>query len=140
MKLLVTGGRNYTDTIVLNNVLDRLHSIFNITLLIEGGAFGADRKASNWAANNDVVSARYTADWNRYQRSAGVIRNRHMFEHSKPDIVVAFPGGSGTNNMVSVLLRSDRVGDVLFFDFRKEPQRIEHIIQKTMKGEKNKVV
>ena len=40
------------------------------------------------------------ADWKQYGRGAGPIRNREMLQYSEPDIVVAFPGGAGTADMI----------------------------------------
>jgi hypothetical protein len=44
---------------------------------------------------------RYRADWAKHGRAAGPIRNKQMLEEGKPDLVVAFPGGQGTANMMS---------------------------------------
>ncbi len=82
-------------------VLDRLHKEHAFTHLIHGGADGADTMAGEWAATKPEIE-RYVskADWAMFGRSAGPIRNAHMLEW-KPDLVVAFPGGSGTLDMVS---------------------------------------
>jgi len=42
----------------------------------------------------------FPADWSRHGKSAGPIRNRQMLIEGRPDIVVAFPGGKGTANMI----------------------------------------
>ena len=41
------------------------------------------------------------AKWEEHGNAAGPIRNRHMMTW-KPDAVIAFPGGSGTADMVSI--------------------------------------
>lgn len=48
------------------------------------------------------------ADWATYGKRAGMLRNAAMLELHKPDLVVAFRGGRGTANMVS-LARKARV-------------------------------
>ncbi len=40
------------------------------------------------------------AEWSKYGRRAGPIRNKQMLDVGKPHLVVAFPGGAGTANMV----------------------------------------
>jgi hypothetical protein len=40
------------------------------------------------------------AEWERLGRKAGPIRNQRMLEEGKPDLVVAFPGGTGTAGMM----------------------------------------
>jgi hypothetical protein len=43
----------------------------------------------------------FPAQWDRYGEAAGPIRNAWMLEFGKPDLVVAFPGGRGTADMIS---------------------------------------
>jgi UDP-N-acetylmuramoylalanine-D-glutamate ligase len=43
----------------------------------------------------------YEADWDTHGKAAGPIRNKRMLDEGKPDLVVAFPGGRGTANMIS---------------------------------------
>lgn len=43
---------------------------------------------------------KFPADWDRYGKAAGGIRNSQMLIEGKPDLVVAFPGGNGTRDMV----------------------------------------
>lgn len=40
------------------------------------------------------------ADWNLYGKAAGAIRNTAMLDDHTPTLVVAFPDGKGTANMV----------------------------------------
>lgn len=70
--------------------------------VIEGGATGADDCAAGWAACTFVNHIQIKADWDRYKKAAGYIRNRQMLDESKPDAVFAFPGGKGTENMKSI--------------------------------------
>lgn len=68
-------------------------------MIIEGGAKGADETAREWAKELEVRYNTVFADWERYGKSAGHIRNKKMLEES-PDFVLAFPGGRGTENMI----------------------------------------
>jgi hypothetical protein len=79
--------------------LNEVHLTTPVTLLIEGGASGADRLAGQWAAEHDVPTLRMNADWKKYGRGAGHIRNQQMLDE-KPELLVAFPGGKGTADMV----------------------------------------
>ncbi len=100
MRVLVCGGRDYTDRGFLYTVLDNIHTSTPISCVIEGGAMGADSLAKLWAINNQVSVETYEAQWKQYGRAAGPIRNRQMLNEGKPDIVIAFAGGKGTRNMV----------------------------------------
>ncbi len=70
--------------------------------IIEGGATGVDSVAADWAAVNWTGLKEYKADWNKHGKAAGCIRNKQMLEEGIPDIVVAFPGGSGTAHMIKL--------------------------------------
>jgi YspA, cpYpsA-related SLOG family len=84
----------------LFDVLDRLNAERNFVLLIHGDARGADRLAGEWAQQRGVPVHAFPADWDKHRRAAGPIRNKQMLDEGRPDLVVAFPGGRGTNNMV----------------------------------------
>ena len=102
--VLVCGGRDYDDRDNVFDALDALHAEYTFDRVIHGGAMGADYLAHEWATSRRVVVRTFMADWNRYGRSAGPIRNRQMLEEGQPDLVVAFPGGSGTANMIKQAL------------------------------------
>lgn len=99
MRIIVCGGRDFTDHVLMNETLDELHDRMGIDCVIHGDARGADRMAAFWANKNKVPVIPYPADWNTYGNSAGPIRNTLMLKEESPDMVVAFPGGAGTNHM-----------------------------------------
>lgn len=100
MKVLVCGGRDFTNEAFICGRLDRLHAETPITALMQGGARGADTIAGQWARSKAGIQ-RFVcrADWETHGKRAGPIRNARMLEW-KPDLVVAFPGGRGTADMV----------------------------------------
>lgn len=100
MRVLVCGGRNYDDLVGVSLVLDTMHVQRPFTALIEGGAKGADVCAATWAWHVGVPIERFPADWTTHGKAAGPIRNQRMIDEGKPDLVVAFPGGRGTADMV----------------------------------------
>lgn len=106
MRVLVYGGRDFTNKRLAFNAIDLLHKEYGFTLVIDGMARGADTIAYNWAKDKGLLSERYPANWNKYGRAAGVIRNKQMLDEGKPDIAVAFPGGAGTSNMTRQLLEA----------------------------------
>jgi predicted Rossmann-fold nucleotide-binding protein len=96
MKILVCGGRHYSDYKKVKAVLDEQP----ITTIVHGGASGADQLAHQYAREKTIPVVVYPADWKTHGRAAGPIRNKEMLDMEAPDIVIAFPGGSGTQNMV----------------------------------------
>jgi hypothetical protein len=97
MKVLVCGGRSYLDHKRVFAVLDELKPKH----VVHGGASGADRCANDWALVRGVRRSIYPADWTRHGKAAGPKRNQLMLDKEKPDLVVAFPGGRGTADMVN---------------------------------------
>jgi len=100
MRVLVTGGRNFTDRQRVFYALDQFHKKHGITLIIHGNALGADASAHAWALMRHVPVEACPADWKAWGRTAGAIRNTEMLTTHKPDVVIAFPGGNGTADMV----------------------------------------
>ena len=105
MRVLVCGGRDYRDYDKVWAKLDAMHKREPITLLIEGGAQGADTYAYQWALARKVPRLTIKADWETHSKAAGAIRNAAMLK-MEPDVVVAFPGGKGTNNMMTQTRRA----------------------------------
>ena len=110
MRVLVCGGRKYTDRDHIHNTLCDIDTERGpITHVIHGGATGADDEAMIWVhmmAQNwrrrDIKHIPFVAEWHKHGRAAGPIRNKRMLEEGKPDLVVAFPGGKGTANMCAI--------------------------------------
>jgi len=100
VEVIVTGGRNYGGRSNVYETLDHMHSQTPITLIIQGGALGADCFALEWAVSRKVPHKTYHAEWNKYGKSAGTKRNRLMLFENQSATVTAFPGGTGTKNCV----------------------------------------
>lgn len=102
MRVLVRGGRGYGNVRRVFAVLDMIHHYVEpIDLLIHGACSmaGADLLAERWAQNREIAYYGMPARWRIDGRSAGPRRNRRMLT-LQPDLVVAFPGGPGTADMV----------------------------------------
>lgn len=102
MKILVCGGRDYSDHEEVANVLDGYcYSVPAMSVaIIHGGARGADSLAGRYAQENGICEIVVKANWDVHGKSAGPIRNQWMLDYCNPNIVVAFPGGAGTADMV----------------------------------------
>lgn len=103
--VIVCGGRRFHDSGLLGRTLDAVHAKHRITCLIEGGAGGCDALAYGWACGKPISTVRMSANWAKHGPSAGPIRNQDMLR-CKPDLVVAFPGGLGTANMMEIARRA----------------------------------
>lgn len=98
-KILVCGGRDFSDLAKVFETLDLIHSRRNIAVIIEGGANGADAIARLWGESRGIHVCTVRALWERYGKAAGPKRNEAMMALG-PTGVVAFAGGRGPADMV----------------------------------------
>jgi len=102
MRVLVFGGRDYKDREAVYAALDQVASRKGMSMLIHGGANGADSLASQWSKARRIPETVFPANW-QYGKSAGPYRNQRMIDEGKPDAAVGFPGGRGTKDMAQRL-------------------------------------
>lgn len=96
MKVLVCGGRDFNDVDKLYYTLAPI----DIDIIISGHARGADQLGEMFAHQYNIPVEVYPANWDIHGKRAGFIRNQQMLDEGKPDLVIAFPGGVGTADMV----------------------------------------
>lgn len=97
-RAIVCGGRDYRNFDRVVQIMDAAITRLNLSCVIHGNADGADKMAGFWAAARGLDVEPYPADWSK-GKSAGPARNALMLTKS-PDMVIAFPGGRGTADMV----------------------------------------
>lgn len=98
--VLTTGGRDYKDKVAVFDCLVKLNEQFDRLIMIHGDAPGADTLVYDMCKEMGIEQVRVPAAWNKYQKAAGPIRNKLMLDlFPNIDLVLAFPGGIGTNNM-----------------------------------------
>lgn len=106
-RILICGGRDFDDFNYMGKVLDRCKPFFlHDMVVIHGGASGADTLAGMWAEANGIPQIVIKAYWGYYKKKAGPIRNRWMLKYAMPDLVIAFPGGAGTADMMRIAKES----------------------------------
>ena len=101
-RILICGDRNYKDWV---KVQEYLNTISRTTVIIHGGARGADSLAGNLATSLKMKVIKFPADWDKYGKAAGVLRNQQMLDEGYPDLVVYFhkdlEKSRGTKDMVT---------------------------------------
>ena len=107
MRIIIAGSRYFDDYVFLEEqVNDILITEFILpTEFISGGAPGVDTLGEQYAKKHGWNVKRFPADWNKYGRAAGPIRNRQMAEYG--DILIAFDaGGNGTKSMIQEMRKA----------------------------------
>jgi hypothetical protein len=101
--MLICGDRNWTDKDLLQKVMSTFPPG---TTVIHGGARGADSIAGDVAKELGFSVVVFKADWKRFGKAAGVLRNVEMLNDGKPDGVIAFHHdirkSKGTAHMVKI--------------------------------------
>lgn len=106
MKVIIAGSRAITEPECV--VIAVYKSGFKITEVVSGGAPGVDRLGEWWAASKRLPIRRFLADWKKYGRSAGVIRNGQMAEYADALVAVWDGTSAGTANMIEQMKRAEK--------------------------------
>lgn len=105
-RVIVAGGRDFEDYALLQQTMDRLLvNVQDRIVIVCGRARGADSLGERYAQEHGHSVRTFPADWDRYGRAAGFIRNEEMAKNA--DALVAFWDGQsrGTQNMIEVARR-----------------------------------
>lgn len=86
MKIAIIGSRTFDDYSLLQETLKLYKS--KITLIVSGAAKGADSLGEKWALENNIKTLIFPANWNKYGKRAGFIRNEDIIKNC--DCVIAF--------------------------------------------------
>ena len=108
-RVLICGDRDYKHEQKIFDYIQALNPLEDI--IIHGNARGADASASTAAKLFGFAIIGFPAQWNKYGKSAGPIRNQQMLDEGKPDLIVYFHDNikksKGTKDMVS---RAEKAG------------------------------
>ncbi len=107
MKVLVIGSRGFDDYELLKETLDDLLSNASDIEIVSGGAKGADSLAERYAKEKGCSCRVFPAEWSKYGKSAGYLRNAEMHRYIskyKERICIAFWDGisKGTQHSFSL--------------------------------------
>lgn len=105
-KLIVAGGRDFNDAVLMERVLIALADVDYADMalsIVSGMARGADALGHLFAKTNGVRVYEFPANWDKYRKRAGFIRNQDMGNFS--DGLLAFWDGKsrGTAHMVDYM-------------------------------------
>lgn len=110
MRVIICGGRDFKDFTKGKLILEQLlmyQAAMGLLTVIEGGAKGADTMACEWTGQHvRCHHIQVNAEWEIHGKAAGHIRNAEMLTY-KPDMVIAFPGGRGTENMIKLAKKAE---------------------------------
>ena len=121
VKVIIAGGREFTDYAVLKRVCDHMLSkvkeTSNLTI-ISGGARGVDQMGERYAKENNINLTIKKADWETHGKSAGYKRNQEM-ANIATHLIAFWDGQSrGTKHMIDIAKRDNLKSYVAGYDGR----------------------
>lgn len=108
MKLGIIGGRTFMDSEMMEKTIISLYDIKNITVIVSGGAGGADTLGEMFAKKYNIITSVHKPLWDRYGKGASYIRNQKIVDES--DEIIAFWDGisKGTKMTIGLANRSGK--------------------------------
>ena len=100
MKVIIAGSRDITNYNLLLKVIEK--SKFEITEVVSGTARGVDKLGERYAEENNIPLKKFPADWNKYNKMAGYLRNKQMAEYADALIAIWDGESRGTKNMIDI--------------------------------------
>lgn len=113
MKVAIIGSRNFSNYQLMEDAINLLN--INISTVVSGGADGADILAEKYAKKNKKQLKIFPAEWEKYGKKAGFLRNKFIIEESS--IVIAFWDGEskGTGNSLSIAKKLKKPTFIFYF-------------------------
>jgi hypothetical protein len=104
-KVIVAGSRDFDDyellKIKLDKILSSLIDLYEIEI-VSGMARGADRLGERYAAERGYRVKDFKADWDRYGKPAGPIRNEEMAQYADACVVFWKNKSKGSRSMIDL--------------------------------------
>ena len=104
MKLIIAGGRDFSDRLLLKKEVEAFINEQSVSLsdveVVSGFAKGADTLGEAWGFVSGVKVKIFPPDWNRHGKAAGPIRNREMAEYATHCIVFWDGKSRGAKSMI----------------------------------------
>lgn len=116
MKLAVVGSRNFNDYDLLKKYLDKIHSVEPITLIVSGGAKGADSLSERWAKEKNIPTDIYYPDWKKFGKKAGYIRNQDIIKNSNKCIAFWDGVSKGTRHSIDLCKKQNKKCKIVYTD------------------------
>ncbi len=100
MKVIVAGSREFENYEMLKNKLDKLLVNQKEIQIVSGGCRGADKLGERYAKEKGYSLKIFKANWDKYGKKAGPLRNRKMAEYANGLVAFYKEGSKGTKNMI----------------------------------------
>lgn len=101
MKVIIAGSRSITDYRVIIKAI--ANSGFVLSEIVSGAARGVDQLGEQYARLHNIPIKLFPADWAKYGRGAGMLRNEEMGRYADALIAVWDGSSRGTKYMIQFM-------------------------------------
>lgn len=101
-RVIISGSRNIKDYAIVKEFVERCIGNLNPVEIVSGGAEGVDELGETFAYLHKLPLTIFEAEWDKYGKSAGPIRNEKMAQYAKYCIVIWDGTSPGSRNMIAV--------------------------------------
>lgn len=99
MRTIIAGSRDLTDVKLVESHINSCPWIAEISSVLDGGATGVDAIGKQWALNYSIPVVSFPADWTKYGKKAGSIRNAQMAMNADA-LICIHRGTPGSRDML----------------------------------------
>ncbi len=107
MKTIIAGSRTITDYSELLKVIKNSGWQDRITEVVSGGARGVDKMGEKWAKENKVSIKIFLANWDKYSKKAGYLRNIEMAKYADAVLILWDGSSRGAKHMIDTAFKHD---------------------------------
>lgn len=116
MKIIIAGTRTFKPSFAVENKIDQIiESIEDSITIISGTARGADLYGERYATKKGYSIERYPADWDKYGKKAGYIRNKEMGSVADMAIVLWDGESKGSKHMIEEMKKLNKRVEIIFY-------------------------
>ena len=98
MKTIIAGSRTIKDYLIVKEAIKL--SGFKITEVVSGEAVGVDGLGRRFGEESNIPVKPFPANWDKYGKGAGFIRNKQMADYAEACIVIWDGESKGSKNML----------------------------------------
>ena len=100
VNLIIAGSRYFEDYDLLMETLDEFLTTHSVLEVVSGTCRGADKLGERWAKEHNIPVKQFPAQWDKYGKTAGPIRNREMANYGTHLVAFLTAQSRGTKNMI----------------------------------------
>ena len=122
IKVIIAGTRDFNDYAFLKKNVDYFLQGINPNNeeieIVSGNARGADKLGERYAKEHNLPVKLFPANWDKYGKQAGYLRNQEMANYS--DMLIAFwdEKSKGTKHMIDIAKKQDLTVIVVGYELR----------------------